>query len=173
MARRRDPAVMRPRGEWRFEVSPWEHFSMKILFLDVDGVLNRCGKSAQGLEGDKLELLRDIVTAAQCEIVLSSTWRKTEHQLSRLKNALWQHDLEIMDCTPVLDRQIGQLWTAETRGKEIRHWLNRQTGITRFVILDDDADMGDLLPHLVKTESFTGLTPAIAQEVIARLTTAN
>ena len=58
---------------------------MKVLFLDVDGVLNRCGKSAQGLEEDKVALLKQIVAATGCRIVLSSTWRKTQHQRERIE----------------------------------------------------------------------------------------
>ena len=142
---------------------------MKILFLDVDGVLNRCGKSGQGLEEDKVVLLQTIVNETDCEIVLSSTWRKTEHQRERIETMCRQRlSKELLDATPVFDLKIGQLWAASPRWKEIQHWLNRQVGIESFVIVDDDADMGPLLPHLVKTESFTGLTPEIAAEVIRR-----
>jgi hypothetical protein len=141
---------------------------MKTLFLDVDGVLNRCGASGHGLESDKIALLKEIVDATGCGIVLSSMWRKSPDAVGRLDavltaaQILWDREM-----TPVLDRQIGQLWVTDTRGREIQHWLNRNP-VQAFVILDDDADMGALLPHLVKTDSFTGLTPEIAAEVIRR-----
>lgn len=44
---------------------------IKILFCDVDGVLNRCGLSGHGLEEDKLLLLQSIVEATGCKILLS------------------------------------------------------------------------------------------------------
>ena len=148
-----------------------EEIKMKILFLDVDGVLNRCGKSGHGLESSKITLLKSILDATGCRIVLSSTWRKTDHQRARLDAALIAGQiLWDGEATPILERQIGSLWVADTRGKEIQHWLNRHPTVS-FVILDDDADMGPLLPHLVKTDSVTGLTPEIAQEVIDRLLT--
>ncbi len=147
---------------------------MKILFLDIDGVLNRCGKSAQGLEEDKVLLLKSIVEQTGCEIVLSSTWRKSEHNLERIKLLCRQRlGCELFGTTPIMDRKVDGLWRAEQRGTEIANWLEPwQHKNPRFVILDDDADMGDLLPHLVKTDSFTGLTAEIAAEVIARFNNA-
>ncbi len=145
---------------------------MKILFLDVDGVLNRCGKSGHGLEEDKLLLLKSIVDATGCHIVLSSTWRKTEHQRARINDAFYPRGMRIFSSTPVLDKKVDGLWHSVPRGEEIRSWINYECATIhppKFVILDDEADMGDLLPHLVKTDSFTGLTPEIAQEVINRL----
>ena len=142
---------------------------MKIIFLDVDGVLNRTA-ICHGLESDKITLLKSIVDATGCEIVLSSTWRKTGHQRKRIELMCRQHlGKELLDATPVFDLKIGQLWAASPRWKEIQHWLNRQVGIQSFVILDDEHDMGQLQMHLVKTDSFTGLTAEITQEVINRL----
>jgi hypothetical protein len=144
---------------------------MKILFLDVDGVLNRCGLSGQGLEEDKLDLLKHITEATGCEIVVSSTWRMFGHRMDQLRRALyWRGIPDPIGTTPVHPRTSGTLYIADTRGKEIKAWMrDSEEQPEVFVILDDDADMGGLLSHLVKTESFTGLTPEIAQEVIQRL----
>lgn len=137
---------------------------MKVLFLDVDGVLNRCGMSAQGLESDKLGLLRRIIMETGCNVVLSSTWRKFDRLLVRIKA-----EIELHDVTPCLDEIQGGLWTAQPRGMEISTWLGNHPQVERYVILDDDSDMGALKPHLVGTQSFIGLTPRIAAEVIERL----
>ncbi len=137
--------------------------SAPVLFLDVDGVLNRCGKSHQGIEDDKLALLRRIIIETECRIVLSSTWRLFERNLQRIKK-----EIELHDVTPDLSERTGAIYISKQRGDEIQAWLDTNPADC-FCILDDDADMGELLPHLVKTDSFTGLTPDLACEVINRL----
>lgn len=138
--------------------------SPPVLFLDVDGVLNRCGKSGQGLETDKVERLKAVLTRCPARIVLSSTWRKFDHALERVKR-----EFLIESCTPVLDRQESGIWLGASRGREIQAWLDAHPDVTRFVILDDDSDMGPLTAHLVKTGSFEGLTENKAVELLERL----
>jgi len=135
-----------------------------ILFLDVDGVLNRCGHSAQGLESDKLDLLQWIVTRSRCDVVVSSTWRTLPDCKRRLLRALAERDIEPIGCTPDLNC---------SRGTEISVWLKLNRAGENFVILDDDEDMGELLPHLVRTLSYGGLTSAIAAEVVNRFEAMN
>ena len=158
--------------------NPKEIPMTKILFLDIDGVLNRCGatpKDARGLEEPKVGLLEWILQRTGARVVLSSTWRKADHLLQRISAVLASRGHPILDCTPVLDGQPAPgslLYTSVPRGSEIQAWLNDNPEVARFVILDDDADMGPLLPHLVNTYSFTGLTPEIATECVARLNAA-
>ena len=61
------------------------------------------------------------------------------------------------------------LYTARPRGEEIAAWLAQHPNVTRFVILDDDKDMLDLLPHLVHCDNRQGVTDELASEVIRRL----
>lgn len=135
---------------------------MKILFLDIDGVLNRCGHSAQGLEDDKVALLKDILDCTGAKVVLSSTWRILPRNLARVEMMLESigHELDSITC---------RSWFGSNRGMEIQEWLDKHSNPDVFVILDDDCDMGPLLPHLVNTDSFVGLTPEIAMECIRRL----
>jgi hypothetical protein len=141
-----------------------------VLFLDVDGVLNRCGKSAQGLETDKCEMLARIVAEADPVIVVSSTWRISDRGMERLTLLFRQIGARFGGITPYhTGRTEGGLYIAKARGNEIQEWLDDNGKPARFVILDDDSDMGHLLPHLVKTESFVGLTPEITQRVIDAL----
>ena len=57
---------------------------MKIIFLDIDGVLN-CDdtpnprKFPYVVDSRLLELFRDLVTATGAIVVLSSTWRVRKH----------------------------------------------------------------------------------------------
>jgi hypothetical protein len=145
-----------------YPVTPESTPTPPVLFLDVDGVLNRCGKSNQGLEADKIDLLRTIIRETNCRVVLSSTWRLNPTALKRVEKEIFIHDV-----TPDLGDKTTLRKTVP-RGREIAAWL-KENKAGHFVILDDDNDMEELSSHLVRTESYTGLTREIAQEVIRRL----
>jgi hypothetical protein len=64
----------------------------------------------------------------------------------------------------VLDR-TGQTSLGDRRGDEIREWLKAcndrgRYEIESFIILDDETDMLEFLPRLVKTSMDGGLTDA-------------
>lgn len=134
----------------------------KVLFLDIDGVLNS-NKSidlAIYLEPGRIKLLNNIIEQTKCEVVISSTWRLENGPL-QLEKLLTQAGYKwyILGYTPTIpDRE---------RGTEIKVWLARHP-TQKFVILDDNDDMGNLFPYLVKTTSDEGLTEAKAQEVIKK-----
>jgi len=152
------------------ERSPLGSGTRSVLFLDVDGVLNRCGESAQGLETDKCEMLARIVVEANPVIVVSSTWRISDRGMERLTLLFRQIGARFGGITPYhTGRTEGGLYVAKARGNEIQEWMDENGTPERFVILDDDSDMCHLRPHLVKTESFIGLTPEITQRVIDTL----
>ena len=140
---------------------------MKVIFLDVDGVLN-CkhtkeviwrdnGKQGyHGVEDGKIELLLNIVKATGAVIVLSSTWRLNKVK-SIFDNYLFLDDLddEEYDESPdksayrYLEMKLGQYGLeiyddtpdsggAYSRGKEINQWLEEHPDVTDYVILDDD-----------------------------------
>lgn len=63
---------------------------MKVIFLDVDGVLNTPSSERRsgeyiGIDGDKTKLLADIVKRTNAEIVLVSTWKKYWRKEEKLK----------------------------------------------------------------------------------------
>jgi hypothetical protein len=142
------------------------------LMLDVDGVLNRCAASGFGLEEDKLELLKRIVTATKCRLILSSSWREYPTKRRQLIAALGARGMFLSDLTPVLvtDAEAGsRIARARPRWEEIKAWLNDNSETTRFVILDDEKDFGPLSAHHVQTWSEEGLTADIAEAVIRYL----
>ena len=54
---------------------------MKVIFLDIDGVLNSldCKEKIEGylfVEDKKIALLKELIDATGAKIVLSSTWRR-------------------------------------------------------------------------------------------------
>ena len=151
---------------------------MKIIFTDVDGVLNddttptRTKSHCLFIDQDKLLRLKRIVDATGAKIVLSSTWRydrdddQYNGDFGELQEAFHNVGLTFYSFTPV--DAIGI-----RRGMEIRAWLGAHPEATQFIILDDDfwdfAERG-LLHRLVKTTFWDGgLTDALAQEAIIML----
>lgn len=142
---------------------------MKILFLDVDGVLNMHNSGGMyALNRKRLQLLEKIIKETGAQIVLSSTWRKDTTAFKRLCRVLSYRGLKIMDRTP-------EFWRDEegkrlVRGHEIQDWLDRHPEVTEYVIVDDDSDMLDSqLRNFVQTEPNTGLTEILAYRIIHKL----
>ncbi len=125
----------------------------KVIFLDVDGVLNdndfeRKHREKIYIQEFRVKRLKDIVEATQAEIVMSSSWRHgfklynekperitSEHDLSimkELKDKLDKYGLSVIDYTEYLT--TGPY----ARPLEIRKWILDKPNLKRFVILDDD-----------------------------------
>ena len=118
----------------------------KIIFLDIDGVLNSMDyfkqtKDCKGyteINPEKVKLLKEIVDRTGSKIVLSSTWRnlskrkdESEHPMyTYLTDTLQEYGLEIIDHTPYI---------AQGRPSEIKAWIDTQPDKDiRFISLDDD-----------------------------------
>lgn len=143
---------------------------MKVLFLDVDGVLNRCGKSAQGLEQPQIEELDRVLRVTGAVVVLSSTWRKFEVScMPRLRALFAERGWLMVGKTPVLDRWNGTCYEAVERGMEIQAWLDKHPEVERFAIVDDCEDMAHLRERLVRTLSYEGLRRREGDELIGLL----
>ena len=133
---------------------------MKVIFLDVDGVLNyasseaRTSTGAQGIATQPVKCLRDIVKATGAYIVLTSTWKDEwdfdEEACSQdglyLVRKLKREGLHILDKTQ--DMILN-------RGQGIQDWLSRHKGVESWVVLDDeiypDFEARGIIPHLVQT----------------------
>lgn len=138
---------------------------MKILFLDVDGVLNTYKTGGlYTLTKTKLKLLQEIVLKTDCKIVLSSTWRKDDYAFRKLIKTLSYRGMQIYGKTPVLHNV--------PRGVEIAAWLeaNAHERVQRYAILDDDSDMLESqLRNFFQTDGDYGLTNTIAYRVTHHL----
>jgi hypothetical protein len=145
---------------------------MKVLFLDVDGVLNT-PKLIRNFGFDHIDevlvaLVARIVRETGSEIVLSSTWRIQEKDKKLVEDALSRHGLKILDCTPVITRGGGWAeggWVR--RHEEIEAWLQTNEA-KRFAILDDFED-AEIEGSFFKTDEDVGLTVEIAERVIRHL----
>jgi len=140
---------------------------MKILFLDIDGVLNHSHGVTKGgmlwIDPEHVKHLNSIVEQSGCRIVLSSVWR-TIYKLSIvglfLEECGFKYKSELIDKTTVLPQEI--------RGKEIEKWLQRYGRVVdQYVIIDDDSDMTkEQKPNFVQTSFKTGLTKELADKAI-------
>lgn len=132
-----------------------------ILFLDVDGVLNRCGASGHGLEPDKCDLLADVCRRTGCKIVVSSTWRTSDRLLNgRLLPMFVSRGIECIGVTPAIEIATspgGLIVASPPRREEIKAWLVEHPGVRNYAILDDDCDADDGTGRFVRTESNEGI----------------
>lgn len=145
----------------------------KIIFLDIDGVLNNPGTyknlpatSIGLIETSLVERLNKIIDATSPVIVLSSSWKYKFKRLATANSFLMlacQIKAMVVGFTPNLKNQ--------SRGEEIKAWIEkyRSSNISNFIILDDDNDMGELMPHLIKVNGAWGLSEENVTDAIHRL----
>lgn len=143
-----------------------------VLFLDVDGVLNLCGKSHQGLHTDKCDLLAYVCRKTGCKIVVSSTWRKYPHLMERLNGMFRARGIDCIGVTPDLTSSIDHsvLVSSVSRHIEIREWLMQNPSVKCYAIIDDDRDADDGTGRYVKTDSYEGMLDSHATALMQILT---
>jgi hypothetical protein len=149
---------------------------MRLLFLDIDGVLNSTDLMRRGgwnngtrsLDPECVRRLARIMTESGCAVVISSTWRKRE-SLPRIQEYLGDAGLP-RELTFRIIGATGDLSKSMCRGEEVGLWLKALGGDPPFVILDDDSDLEPYLDHLVPVSNTTGLTDADVEEVLRRFT---
>lgn len=135
---------------------------MKVLFLDIDGVVNKKENfnptnkpTMYPLDSYCAFLVGHIQLQTGCEVVLSSTWRLHPDGVKEVSD----HVVRLLDKTPLL-RGI--------RGDEVNAWLEKHPDVEVYAILDDDSDFYDDQP-LFQTTFEDGLTDEIAEKVVAHL----
>ncbi len=139
---------------------------MKILFLDIDGVVNCATTNFKTdlwpLDRYMAFLVGKILLDTGCQIVLSSTWRHHPEGVAIVE----KHIGKVLDITPR---------GGEIRGEQIKAWLDSQSVksdffVEKYAILDDDSDMlEEQMPNFFKTSWQTGLTDEIANKVTEHL----
>ena len=110
---------------------------LRLIFLDVDGVLNTADQRlATSIHPVCLRNFAELVLRTDSYIVISSTWRKHRPFMNKLMTCLKQHDVDerVIGKTP----QIAPF----ERPAEIMSWLDvasRQYGldVASWVALDD------------------------------------
>jgi len=155
---------------------------MKVIFLDIDGVLNSFDnmhamhaisyhngpdfrdKHGQFFDERCVRWLRLIIKETDAKIVISSTWRMSG--LKVMKEMWEERNLpgEVIDITPDAINAMD-----DSRGREIQMWLDKNA-VDSFCIIDDDSDMlPEQMKCFVKLNSFIGLHRESANEVVSIL----
>lgn len=123
---------------------------MRVVFLDIDGVLNSVGSAVAFYDRPKpnvgrrdedrlspvsIGLLQRACKVTGARVVVSSTWRlgRTEQDFKDIFSRYGWNDFPYVGQT---DRD------GPNRGSEIQRWIDASaTESDKYVILDDDSDM--------------------------------
>lgn len=132
---------------------------MKIIFLDIDGVIKEDYHGAPFID-ESLKILKETIDETGAKIVMSSTWKvkykafvdngyKTDiYDIQRLYDAMCRYSLEFYDYTPLfrIEHELR-------RPKEIREYLKSAKDVESFCIIDDRDEFmwNELSENLVLT----------------------
>lgn len=140
---------------------------MKIIFLDIDGVLNsriydrkRNRDELTDIDETRLPLVKELVAATGAKIVLSSSWRvhwdkfpdSCDEDGVYINDTFSKYGLEIYGKTPYLG-------ICANRHDEVKAWLDNAQGIVDSFVIIDDYRYGwfELNDNLVLTNPNFGL----------------
>lgn len=154
----------------------------KVIFLDIDGVLNdsrtpdRAPAGFIGIDRNKVALLKRIVENTNAIIVLTSTWKSEWERDPSLRSEDGQYldDMLSEQGLTIYDKTADRV---SNRGYGINRWLFDHPEVESWVVLDDDVFMDyscmGIMPHLVKSvyRFPGGLTSELADQAIAKLNT--
>lgn len=155
---------------------------MKVIFLDIDGVVNcsdtkeRSPSKAIGVEQSKIALVKQIIEATGAKLILSSTWRigwfyeetgshdRDEQDWHYLRDEFFKQGLWFFDYTP-LDK-------SRHRGTEIQTWLDKwEDEIDSYIVIDDSMyDIWEMHEgHLIETSFGYGIQDEHVKQAIELL----
>eukprot|EP01083_Nonionella_stella_P010688 30416_1 len=152
--------------------TPLHRHRVKILFLDVDGVLNGENYGYGGVDDSLLYLLKSIINETNCKIVLSTTWR-----LNQSARAMLLHFMKARADINVEDIIIGDTPSIKDKKRafEIESFLDSEAFQSHYIVttwcaVDDLAlhrhDPTFMKNHFVRTNYRTGMTCADALKVV-------
>jgi hypothetical protein len=142
---------------------------VKVVFLDIDGVLNSHAWFARPsrepgtlgrLDPEPVARVERLCAETGAVVVVTSTLRLL-HDVRELTGLLRTRGFthRVLDFTPDIEDRRG-------RGDEIQRWLESARGkkLEGIAILDDEEKMFHLDPWLVRTSYETGLLDAHVEE---------
>ena len=135
---------------------------MKVIFLDIDCVLNT--NSDREISSDKLKLLSELVSKTGADVVLSSSWRYgwNKPELNQPGTRIYRLKQLLKDNCIIIKDTIG---LDLTKSIQIKNYLNTNM-ISNYVVLDDEPIDTD---NLVQTNGDVGLTQSDCQKAFQLL----
>lgn len=154
---------------------------MKVIFLDIDGVLNSeeflKNNENEMIDRNNVNILKSIINKTEAVIVMSSGWRLwfDDNMMPRdgesqcLYDVLSDADIKLYGKTP--DFSTEEIRAKKTfshvKAKEIIAWLSEHEEANKYVVLDDlDLKNEEINSHLVRTNAQVGITEEDAKLVI-------
>ena len=122
---------------------------IKVIFLDIDGVLNVYGieydEYGQIFHEHLVDNLRRIIDETGAKIVISSTWRfyglKRMQEMWKFRNLPGEVIDITIDCYDLIKEGRFEFYDDVMRGHEIQDWIDDNSHrLENYVILDDDND---------------------------------
>ena len=142
---------------------------MKVLFLDIDGVV--CLHKDKDWDNEEeifdaacCRKLQEIVSATGCKLVLSSSWRLFPESIRSMFRQFKPFGItwEIF---------LGRTPLRGERGDEIMAYLKKRPQIETFVALDDERFYSRAFPQdrLILTKPESGITENVKNACIRKL----
>lgn len=156
---------------------------MKIIFLDIDGVLNSHAWLEQqppfslrehperAIDPDAVQRLNHLTERTGARLVVTSTWR-LKWGIRALRQIFVNADIRgtLLDVTEVfIIARATHRALADPREQEILMWLRQHPEVTHYVVLDDLANLGVLRDRQVLVDAASGLTMDNINEALAIL----
>lgn len=159
---------------------------MKIVFLDVDGVLNSnfWNDSHQKeisagvlIDEEKVRLLAEIIARTNARIILHSGWRfwldeqfmPLRKEATHFTMLMKKYKLEFFDRTPDLrtEEVLRTNKLSLVKASEILSWLSAHEDIERYLVLEDlDLHNDVVRAHQVQTDQTRGLTREDVEQAV-------
>lgn len=157
---------------------------MKLIFLDIDGVLNKKELRSNidytdvirhdiygSMYKSLIERLNEITDETGAKIVLSSGWRCETLEESQAMLKLFGISGEVVGQTPHLGEHC-------VRGNEILAWLTENKELLgynrhnfkQYIIIDDESDLLlEQAEHFVHVEPCSGLSDTVQYRAVRKL----
>ena len=139
---------------------------MKVLFLDIDGVLCTHNSDNYSEQDDKFDdkackNLKKIIDETGCKLVLTSSWRLYSSYIKLLLSLLKPYGITRLDF-------LGKAKSLLSRAQEISEFLSSHKEITNYIVLDDEQIVSKLIPSdkIIYTQAKSGITNEITKKCI-------
>lgn len=141
---------------------------MKIVFLDIDGVLNhekfysdtKTNRTIRKYRKNNIDprsakLVVDLCKQTGAKIVISSSWRfdGLDELTKRLRIAGIKDNYVLGVCSLERPHEFG----GTNKGTVIQRYID-ENNIDKYVILDDEDMLETQKPYFIKTSRWTGFT---------------
>ena len=151
---------------------------MKVIFLDIDGVLNshfwndthqREISDGTLIDEEKVVLLGQLIRNTNAKIVLHSGWKfwfdgevkPLRREAEYLIGMLEKEGIKVSGVTP--DHATEEIRRSKkfslVKASEILAWLSQQGNIEKWIVIDDlDLHNEEIRKHQILTDANVGLT---------------